>query len=75
MMDNEDIDIMMKKIDSEFQEFMENKDDINILSQLELDLTKMKMIVGIERFDQLPAYVRMLSRTTQLLDEKLGGKR
>ena len=48
---NEDIDIMMKKIDSEFQEFMENKDDINILSQLELDLTKMKMIVGIERFD------------------------
>lgn len=72
---NEDIDIMMKKIDSEFQEFMENKDDINILSQLELDLTKMKMIVGIERFDQLPAYVRMLSRTTQLLDEKLGGKR
>ena len=43
---------------------MENKDDINILSQLELDLTKMKMIVGIERFDQLPAYVRMLSRTT-----------
>lgn len=72
---NEDIDIMMKKIDSEFQEFMEKKDDINILSQLELDLTKMKMIVGIERFDQLPAYVRMLSRTTQLLDEKLGGKR
>ena len=61
---NEDIDIMMKKIDSEFQEFMEKKDDINILSQLELDLTKMKMIVGIERFDQLPAYVRMLSRTT-----------
>lgn len=72
---NEDIDIMMKKIDSEFQEYMEKKDDINILSQLELDLTKMKMIVGIERFDQLPAYVRMLSRTTQLLDEKLGGKR
>lgn len=61
---NEDIDIMMKKIDSEFQEFMEKKDDINILSQLELDLTKMKIIVGIERFDQLPAYVRMLSRTT-----------
>lgn len=72
---NEELETMMKKIDSEFQEFMENKDDINILSQLELDLTKMKMIVGIERFDKLPAYVRMLSRTTQLLDEKLGGKR
>ena len=48
---NEELETMMKKIDSEFQEFMEKKDDINILSQLELDLTKMKMNVGIERFD------------------------
>lgn len=70
---NEELETMMKKIDLEFQEYLNNKNDINILSELELDLTKMKMMVGIERFDELNAYRRMLNRTTLLLDEKLNG--
>ena len=70
---NEELETMMKKIDREFQEYLTNKNDINILSELELDLTKMKMMVGIERFDELNAYRRMLNRTTLLLDEKLNG--
>ena len=70
---NEELETMMKKIDQEFQEYLTNKNDINILSELELDLTKMKMMVGIERFDQLNAYRRMLNRTSILLDEKLNG--
>ena len=70
---NEELETMMKKIDLEFQEYLANKNDINILSELELDLTKMKMMVGIERFDELNAYRRMLNRTTMLLDEKLNG--
>ena len=70
---NEELETMMKKIDREFQEYLTNKNDINILSELELDLTKMKMMVGIERFDELNAYRRMLTRTSLLLDEKLNG--
>ena len=70
---NEELETMMKKIDLEFQEYLNNKNDINILSELELDLTKMKMMVGIERFDELNAYRRMLNRTSLLLDEKLNG--
>lgn len=70
---NEELETMMKKIDQEFQEYLNNKNDINILSELELDLTKMKMMVGIERFNELNAYRRMLNRTTLLLDEKLNG--
>lgn len=70
---NEELETIMKKIDREFQEYLTNKNDINILSELELDLTKMKMMVGIERFDELNAYRRMLNRTTLLLDEKLNG--
>lgn len=37
---------------------------------LELQLSFLKLIIGIDRFDELPAYSRYLRQATKFLDEK-----
>ena len=36
--------------------------------ELEMALTKMKLAVGVERFDELPAYARKLREASEFID-------
>jgi len=71
---NDDIDMMISRVDKLLETWKwENSvqgplDDT--AKALEMELTKLKLTVGIQNFDELPAYARYLREVSKFLDMK-----
>ena len=65
---NEEIDKAMKRVQQALEAFEESKTFETAL-ELEWKLTIMKLLVGLDNFDQLPAYSRALREASAFIDK------
>ena len=65
---NEEIDIAMKKVQQALEAFEESKTAENA-RECEWKLTMMKLLIGADNFDQLPAFSRALREASAFVDK------
>lgn len=65
---NEEIDKALKRVQQALEAFEESKTFETAL-ELEWKLTIMKLLVGLDNFDQLPAYSRALREASAFIDK------
>ena len=65
---NEEIDKAMKRVQQALEAFEESKTFETALD-LEWKLTIMKLLVGLDNFDRLPAFSRALRETSAFIDK------
>ena len=65
---NEEIETATKRVLKALEAFEESKTAENA-RELEWKLTMMKLLVGADRFDQLPAFSRALSEASAFVDK------
>ena len=65
---NEEIDKAMKRVQQALEAFEESKTFETALD-LEWKLTIMKLLVGLDNFDHLPAFSRALRETSAFIDK------
>ena len=65
---NEEIDKAMKRVEQALEAFEESKTFETALD-LEWKLTIMKLLVGLDNFDQLPAFSRALREASAFIDK------
>ena len=70
---NEEIDAAVKRVQQALEAFEESKTFETAL-ELEWKLTMMKLLVGLDNFDQLPALSRALRETSAFIDEHNSNK-
>ena len=66
---NEEIDKALCAVQKSIEAWDENHTR-EIASQLQMQLTMLKLLIGIERFDELPAFARYLRETTKFIDNE-----
>ena len=70
---NEEIDTAMKRVQQALEAFEQSKTFETAL-ELEWKLTMMKLLVGLDNFDQLPALQRALRETSAFIDKHYSNK-
>ena len=65
---NEEIDESMKRVQQALEAFEEEK-TLENARELEWKLTIMKLLVGADNFDQLPAFSRALREASAFVDK------
>ena len=65
---NEEIDSAMQKVIRSAEEWEDNKSRSSAM-QLCFQLSVMKLLVGIDKFDELPYFSRLLAEVTAWLNE------
>ena len=65
---NEEIEAATKRVLKALEAFEESKTSENA-RELEWKLTMMKLLVGADRFDQLPAFSRALREASAFVDK------
>ena len=65
---NEEIDTAMNRVQQALEAFEQSKTFETALD-LEWKLTIMKLLVGLDNFDQLPAFSRALRETSAFIDK------
>ena len=65
---NEEIDTAMKRVQQALEAFEESKTFQTAL-ELEWKLTIMKLLVGLDNFDRLPAFSRALREVSAFIDK------
>ena len=70
---NEEIDKAMKRVQQALESFEESKTFETALD-LEWKLTIMKLLVGLDNFDRLPAFSRALRETSAFIDKHYSNK-
>ena len=65
---NEEIETAMKKVQQALEAFEESKTAENA-RECEWKLTMLKLLVGTEKFDQLPAFSRALREASAFIDK------
>ena len=65
---NEEIETAMKRVQQALEAFEESKTFETALD-LEWKLTIMKLLVGLDNFDQLPAFSRALREASSFIDK------
>ena len=65
---NEEIETATKRVLKALEAFEESKTAENA-RELEWKLTMMKLLVGVDRFDQLPAFSRALREASAFVDK------
>ena len=63
---NEELDTALKKIQQSIEAW-DAKHTRETAAVLQMQLTILKLLVGIERFDELPAFARYLNEVTEYL--------
>lgn len=70
---NEDLEKLMDNIDKLAdiweEESLKGAHFLCSAKKLQYELTKLKLMIGIENFDSLPTYVRWLNETTKHINE------
>lgn len=70
---NEDLEKLMYNIDKLAEtweeESLKGAHFLYSAKKLQYELTKLKLMIGIDRFDALPTYVRWLNETTKHIDD------
>ena len=66
---NEEIETATKRVLKALEAFEESKTAENA-RELEWKLTMMKLLVGVDRFDQLPAFSRALREASAFVDKQ-----
>ena len=78
---NDEIDEAIKKVTKTIEQWDEetnsNNPTVKTAKELQFQLSVMKLLVGIDKFDELPAFARYLREVTAFLNEvaKLEAKR
>ena len=70
---NEEIDKAMKRVQQALEAFEESKTFETALD-LEWKLTIMKLLVGLDNFDRLPAFSRALREVSAFIDKHYNNK-
>ena len=70
---NEEIDTALKRVQQALEAFEESKTFKTAL-ELEWKLTMMKLIVGLDNFDKLPAFSRALREASSFIDKHYSNK-
>ena len=70
---NEEIDTALKRVQQALEAFEESKTFKTAL-ELEWKLTMMKLIVGLDNFDKLPAFSRALREASDFIDKHYKNK-
>ena len=70
---NEEIDKAMKRVQQALEAFEESKTFQTAL-ELEWKLTIMKLLVGLDNFDHLPAFSRALREVSAFIDKHYSNK-
>ena len=70
---NEEIDTAMKRVQQALEAFEESKTFKTAL-ELEWKLTMLKLIVGLDNFDKLPAFSRALREASAFIDKHYSNK-
>ena len=70
---NEEIDKAMKRVQQALEAFEESKTFETALD-LEWKLTIMKLLVGLDNFDRLPAFSRALREVSAFIDKHYSNK-
>ena len=70
---NEEIETATKRVLKALEAFEESKTAENA-RELEWKLTMMKLLVGADRFDQLPAFSRALREASAFIDRQNSNK-
>ena len=65
---NEEIDTAMNRVQQALEAFEQSKTFETALD-LEWKLTMMKLLVGLDNFDKLPAFSRALRETSAFIDK------
>ena len=65
---NEEIDTGMKRVKQALEAFEESKTAENA-RECEWKLTMLKLLIGADNFDQLPAFSRALREASAFIDE------
>ena len=65
---NEEIDAAVKRVQQALEAFEESKTFETAL-ELEWKLTMMKLLVGLDNFDELPAFSRALREASAFIDK------
>ena len=65
---NEEIDTAMKRVQQALEAFEESKTAENA-RECEWKLTMLKLLIGADNFDQLPAFSRALREASAFIDE------
>ena len=65
---NEEIDTAMNRVQQALEAFEESKTFETAL-ELEWKLTMMKLLVGLDNFDKLPAFSRALREVSAFIDK------
>ena len=66
---NEEIDAAMKRVMQALEAFEESK-TLENARELEWKLTMLKLLVGLDNFDQLPAFSRALKEASAFVDKQ-----
>ena len=66
---NEEIDKAICAVQKTIEAWDESH-TVEIASQLQMQLTMLKLLIGIDRFDELPAFVRYLREATRFIDNE-----
>lgn len=70
---NEEIDTALKRVQQALEAFEESKTFKTAL-ELEWKLTMLKLIVGLDNFDKLPAFSRALREASAFIDKHYSNK-
>lgn len=70
---SEELDKALASIEKNIDAWDE-KPTRELASQLQMQLSILKLLVGIDRFDELPAFARYLKETTTFMDNCLKKK-
>ena len=65
---NEEIDTAMKRVQQALEAFEESKTAQNA-RECEWKLTMLKLLIGADNFDQLPAFSRALKEASDFIDK------
>ena len=66
---NEEIDTAMKRVQQALEAFEESK-TLENARECEWKLTMMKLLIGADNFDQLPAFSRALREASAFVDKQ-----
>ena len=70
---NEEIDTAMKRVQQALEAFEESKTAENA-RECEWKLTMLKLLIGADNFDQLPAFSRALREASAFIDKHYSNK-
>ena len=70
---NEEIDTAMNRVQQALEAFEESK-TCETAIELEWKLTMMKLLVGLDNFDKLPAFSRALREVSAFIDKHYSNK-